>query len=234
VRGSSDDAPRPAVRGVEPAAGAPGGAAANARDGAGSEVVGGLGVASAFHGASVATAPPVSPPARAGMLVAALRASGRVLLAAPRGVGVLLALGWMAFNHWLSSGTRGPDEAAPIYAFVSNLAHAPLFGLLALWWLVALPRRHVPFRWADLSRRHAVAVWLAVVVWGVLDELHQSTVAGRDASFWDLVTDGVGAAAVLVVVAEVGRSEASTRSVAARLALGVVACAAAALAATFF
>jgi len=172
--------------------------------------------------------------AQAGVLVRALRAFGRCLLAAPRAAGVLLALAWMAFNVWLSSGTRGPDEAAPIYAFVSNLAHAPLFGLLALWWLVALPRRAAPFRWADLSPLHVFAVWLAVVAWGVVDELYQSTVDGRDASFLDVVTDGVGAAALLVVVIEVGRSDASTRSVGLRLVLGVAACAAAALAATFF
>lgn len=161
-----------------------------------------------------------------------VRAAGRGLARLPRWCGVAAALGWMGFNFWLSSGTRVPQGSSPVFGFVSNLAHAPLFGLLALWWLVALPRRAEPFPWVVVTRGRALVVLALVVGWGALDEWHQSTVAGRDASLGDLVTDAVGAACVLAVVVHAGRPDATARGVALRLCAGLCACAAAALVAT--
>jgi VanZ family protein len=42
---------------------------------------------------------------------------------------------------------------------------------------------------------------LAVILWGVTDEFHQSFVPGRDASAWDVVADAVGFAIAVVLVA---------------------------------
>jgi len=175
---------------------------------------------------------PDRPAAPAG-LVRLLRAAGRGLVRLPRWCGGAAAAGWMGFNYWLSSGTRAPQGSSPVFGFVSNLAHAPLFGLLALWWLVALPRRAEPFPWVVVTRGRAWLVFALVVGWGALDEWHQSSVAGRDASLADLVTDAVGAASVLAVVVHAGRPDATARGVALRLVAGLCACAAAALVATF-
>lgn len=167
-----------------------------------------------------------------GALLALVRRTGRVLLGLPRVAGVLLAAAWMAFSWWLSSGTHGPQGDGRWWGFLSNLAHAPLFGLLALWWIVALPRREGPVRWARLGVREMGLVVALVLAWGAVDEWHQSGVDGRVASWTDLVTDGVGATAVLVVAAYAGRSDARGAGVVGRLVLGLVACALAAGVAT--
>ncbi|QDU84088.1 VanZ like family protein [Planctomycetes bacterium Pla163] len=161
-----------------------------------------------------------------------VRRLGFALLALPRPAGVLLAAAWMAFSWWLSSGTHGPQDGGPWWGFLSNLAHAPLFGLLALWWIVALPRRDAPLRWARLGAREMGLVVLLVLAWGAVDEWHQSGVDGRVASWTDLVTDGVGATAVLVVAAYAGRSDARAAGLVARLVIGLAACALAAGVAT--
>ncbi|MEZ5979556.1 MAG: VanZ family protein [Planctomycetota bacterium] len=169
---------------------------------------------------------------RPARVVRALRRVGGWLVRLPRALGVVLACAWMATNHWLSSGVRGPAGDSLVWSYLSNLFHAPLYGLLALWWVVALPRRDEPFRWARLGARQMVGVWLAVLAWGVLDELHQSRVPGRDASVADLVTDGSAAAAVLVVAAFLGRPGADASGTWKRLALGLAACLIAAAVAT--
>lgn len=167
--------------------------------------------------------------------LALVRALGSALIALPRPAGVLLAGGWMAFTWWLSSGPRGPQDGGPWWPFFANLAHAPLFGLLALWWIVALPRTESADgarRWAQLDARGMGVVLALALAWGAVDEWHQSSVDGRVSSWTDLVTDGVGATAVLVVAAYAGRADASARGLWWRLGLGLVACAAAAGVAT--
>jgi len=109
---------------------------------------------------------------------------------------------------------------------ISNLAHAPLFGLLALWLALAPPREA---GWPRLSRGAVLAILGAVVLYGLVDELHQTTVPGRVASVLDILTDLVGAACTLWVVGYVGGRGASERGLWARLAAGVLACVAAAL-----
>lgn len=167
--------------------------------------------------------------------LALVRRVGSALVALPRTVGVLLACAWMALSWWLSSGTHGPKDGGLWWAFTSNLAHAPLFGLLALWWIAALPRREPDAggrRWARLGSAQMATVLALVLAWALVDEWHQSGVDGRVASWTDLVTDAVGATAVLVVAAYAGRDDASARGLLARLGLGLVACAAAAGVAT--
>jgi VanZ family protein len=48
--------------------------------------------------------------------------------------------------------------------------------------------------------------WLAIVVFGVLDELHEKLIPGRGAELGDLVMDGAGAAFGLAVATLLARS----------------------------
>jgi uncharacterized protein YfiM (DUF2279 family) len=65
-----------------------------------------------------------------------------------------------------------------------KLIHASVWLLLgALYTLTA----HVP------TRRAAVVAIIAAVAFGATDEIHQSFVPGRDASWFDLLADTVGA-----------------------------------------
>ena len=72
-------------------------------------------------------------------------------------------------------------------------------------------------------------LWVAPpLLYGVLDELHQSRVPGRDASALDVLTDLVSGAAVLWIVFTLARRELPERALLARLGLGVCLCAASA------
>ncbi len=146
---------------------------------------------------------------RAGWVAAPLwgtRALGIVLLRVPRWFGVLLAVAWMGTIHWLSSGEIPVKPRVPFAGFFNNLAHAPLYGLLALFWTIGLPRRKLPFPWARLEGRAIVAVLLVVVAYGALDELHQARVPERDGNPLDTLTDLVGAACVLVCARAAGEA----------------------------
>jgi len=164
-----------------------------------------------------------------GALGGALRAAGAWLLRMPRWLAALLALGWMAFIWNLSSGPIEVGGEGFGWAVLANLAHAPLFGLLALWCCVALPRRREPFLWAQLDAR-AIALVLAIVgAYGAFDEWHQSRVSTRTPSGYDLATDLVGAAAVLLVVHQAGRAQTSAARLGTCLGLGALACCIAAI-----
>jgi VanZ family protein len=67
-----------------------------------------------------------------------------------------------------------------------KLAHAAVFGLLAALWY-----------WArcgtDGAGRAALTAVVLAVVWGALDEAHQSFVPGRTADALDLLADAAGA-----------------------------------------
>ena len=79
---------------------------------------------------------------------------------------------WQALPRWLSQ-TLPADKTL----------HALFFGLLALLWHLGLPPR----------RGRALLAWGLAVLWGALDELHQSYVPGRTADPWDLLADATGA-----------------------------------------
>jgi VanZ family protein len=172
-------------------------------------------------------------PQAAGAIGRALRSAGAVLLRLPRALAAALAIGWMAFIWNLSSGPIEVGGEGFGWAVLANLAHAPLFGLLALWSCAALPRRSTPFAWAQLDARAIALVLALVAAYGALDEWRQSRVSTRTPSAFDLATDLVGAAAVLLVVHQAGRVEASAARLWACLGLGSAACLAAALVAAW-
>ena len=75
-----------------------------------------------------------------------------------------------------------------------KLAHLVVFG--GLGWLT-LRATHGGVR--PLTPAPAAAAFFLVVLWGVLDEIHQHFVPGRDASARDVAADALGAALALLV-----------------------------------
>ena len=167
-------------------------------------------------------------PAASDALLLLLRRAGRHLLRLPRWAGGLLALGWMAVIWRLSASALPATPVGPFWATVSNLAHAPLFGLLALLLVLALPRDAGRGGWPRLGLRESLLVLGLVAGYGLVDELHQALHPERDASARDVLTDAVGGACTLWVAAYLGRATARAAGLHARLAAGVLLCVAAA------
>jgi len=173
--------------------------------------------------------PAAEAPARG---LAIVRAIGRGLGALPRPIAVAAAGGWMLLIWWLSSGPIDVTPPLPAADFFWNLAHAPVFGVLAAFAAVAVARRPLPASWPDPGPRARLLALAVVATWAGLDELHQSQVPGRHGSPFDFATDVAGAAAVLWIASYAGRPAASERGLRRRLALAAGVCAAAALATT--
>lgn len=156
-----------------------------------------------------------------------LRALVARLRAVPPVVGLGLVATWMALIWLLSS--RPPSDlstGSPTGAWLTNLAHAPEYAALALWLAIGARRGG-----ADVAPIGRAGVWIVIfcVAHGVVDELHQSTVPGRDASVLDVLTDLCGAASLVAVLRAAGDRARFARAV----LLGLVACTAAAGLATF-
>jgi VanZ family protein len=158
---------------------------------------------------------------------ATLARLGGSLVRRSRAFSWALVAGWMVLIFALSStsfGTRGPRSFA--WSLIGNLAHAPLFGLLALFLLAALARARpraasgLPVLDARLSWW---VVWL-VAAYAASDELHQSLNPERDASWLDLATDVAAALATVGAARYLALGAASERGLRWRLVLGVVAC----------
>ncbi|MEQ8764321.1 MAG: VanZ family protein [Planctomycetota bacterium] len=116
-----------------------------------------------------------------------------------------LTLAWMATIFWLSSGRiTSPLPKSDWSSFVSNAAHVPVYAILAGLWRQLF--------WAAGNRKPQ-AWWLAVILttlYGVSDETHQSFVAGRTASPYDVLTD-LGGAVLGATSAEIVRKLRSWR-----------------------
>ena len=82
-----------------------------------------------------------------------------------------------------------PAFASQVTAVVTDKAvHMAAFGLLAaLLWVLA-------------GGRFALAIFAAVVGVGMLDEVHQAFLPGREPDFADLMADAAGAAMALYLV----------------------------------
>jgi VanZ family protein len=175
--------------------------------------------------------PTVDAPQRrapAGRTLSGLRAAGGFLLRLPGFVKLTLAVLWASLIWSLSSrDVPLPSDGSTFWELVSNMAHAPLFGLLGLF-LAAFLLRGDASAWPRFHARTVALVLALVVAWGATDEWHQSRVPGRDASPLDIVTDFTGAALVLWIAAYLGRHGASERGLWVRLLAGVVLCVAAA------
>ncbi len=164
-----------------------------------------------------------------------IRSLGGAAVRLPRVLWLAVAITWGGMIWWLSSREAGPEGGNLLGGWVSNMAHAPLFGLLTLWLAFALPREPTPLGqpWARFGLLDFRLVFWSVVLYGLLDEFHQSTVPGRDASVFDLFTDWSAAYVTLGVAAAAGRAGLREAELRRRLAKGVLICCLAGLAATF-
>lgn len=98
---------------------------------------------------------------------------------------LFLTLAIFAFSS--RRGDELPDFQSWDY-LVKKAAHAVGYGLLALSYLRALPRRSY------------FLAWLLAVSYSATDEFHQSFVPGRHAAIADVVVfDNLGALAALII-----------------------------------
>ena len=159
--------------------------------------------------------------ADSGPVTRLLRVVGGFLVRIPWPFVAVMWLGWGAVIFDLSSQSRRvADSKSPLWEWLSNLAHAPLFGLFALL-TASLVLREPGGGWPRWRPRRAALVVACTLLYGITDEWHQSTVPGRDASILDVVTDLVAALMVVWVIAAVGRGEGLVRR---RLVVGVILC----------
>ena len=109
----------------------------------------------------------------------------------------LLAIAWMALIYSLSdkpaSDYEGASEATVAMPFAATIVHIGLYFILSVFVL----RTFVLLR-PVTTRLIAYATVLVALVYGILDEIHQSNVEGRTSQAVDVVADVFGA--VLVVV----------------------------------
>lgn len=112
------------------------------------------------------------------------------------------ALAWMAFIFRASS--LSPEEvnqslSALVWLgqLLSIIGHLVMYGILAALLQISI------WSWRTStggSLRWAMAVVVLAVIYGISDEYHQSFVPGREPSTLDILTDGVGALAGLMMV----------------------------------
>jgi len=164
---------------------------------------------------------------------------GQCLLGTPRTLAWLPPLAWAALIFYLSSGRleMGDLGVTAFGGFLTNLAHPGAFGIFALLLIPLARRRPHPWgggRWTTLTPEGGLWVVAVSLIYGFTDELHQSVVAGRDASVLDILSDGVGAFFVVLVVRYLGRDDATEGGLRRRLLGGLLASVAAAAAATAY
>lgn len=110
-------------------------------------------------------------------------------------INMLPTFGYMAGIYWLSSIPGDIDPESPLLSSIilwtppatQNLAHIPLFGMLAFLWHRSLK----PF--IKNSRLLPGAAFLITTGFGIADELHQLQIPGRYASLTDVALNVLGA-----------------------------------------
>jgi len=112
---------------------------------------------------------------------------------------LMAAIAWLSHRPLPVGLAHGSDK----------VVHFLVYGILAALWVRAL----LPGERVDARREVRQALLLAVLVtgaWGVLDEVHQSFVPGRDASPGDALADTLGGLAGAVLAARTVRSRGET------------------------
>lgn len=137
------------------------------------------------------------------------------------GPGALLAFVvlWGALITWLSAqpSRHEPPQGFTVH-LLFNSGHAPLFGFWAgglAFFLASRAPRPIP-DWPFCL----VAVG-AAVLFGAVDEWHQSFVPGRTSSWTDVVTDGFGAAITVLTLRYLASPRATLGGFAVRAILGI-------------
>lgn len=101
----------------------------------------------------------------------------------------LAVVGWAGFLWYESSLSPKPHQTPSVLrSWLYNAAHVPAFGILAV-----LAGALAPPRWRVL-----VGVSTALL-YGIVDECHQSYTPGRTSSWTDVLSDTVGGSFALAV-----------------------------------
>lgn len=108
----------------------------------------------------------------------------------------MLPAAWsMATIWWLSDKEKLPQPPTLFDDMWSIIGHFVMFGLLGLfvWWGLGMNSRLL----------HRERTWYAIgiaTLYGVIDELHQRYVPGRNSDPLDVLTDFLGATVFVLVV----------------------------------
>ena len=169
--------------------------------------------------------------AQGARFAACLHAVGSALARIPRAWALVPALGW-AYVIWSLSALPPTvtGSSDPWHGVLTNFAHALEYGVFAVWLALLVPRRA---GWPDLAPRTRARLVALVLVYALSDELHQSFTPGRDASAFDVLTDVLGGALTLRVIASVAGPHAAPHKLAGLFAWGILACLASALLASY-
>jgi VanZ family protein len=93
---------------------------------------------------------------------------------------------------YMSSRSTAPGSSFFTFPFGDKVGHALMFGVLAALIWRAL---RGSFELSPSAALIATTVLLAVI-YGGIDEIHQSYVPGRSSDAWDLAADALGAMAI--------------------------------------
>ncbi len=102
---------------------------------------------------------------------------------------------WMVLIFWLSAQSQLPGLSVTwLDWLLKHAGHFGGYGVLAwLWWRITVQFFRDRYRAAALA-------FTGAFLYAVTDEIHQSFVPGRDASWLDLAIDALGAASAMGVV----------------------------------
>lgn len=128
----------------------------------------------------------------------------------------------------VSQGPSVPESS--LLTFLWNLAHAPMYGVLAPFALYAMPRENERL---EATLRRALAAFVLLLIIGGGNEWLQGRTGYRSASWFDLASDAAGGGFLLSLILLLHRGGASRSPLLARLVLGAGLCAAPAFLATF-
>ena len=104
-------------------------------------------------------------------------------------VGWIPAAVWASFIFFLSSQPSLPSPGS----LNDKQAHALAYGVLACLCLMGL----TGWRWRRIAGASLVVAFVAAVLFGISDEVHQAFVPGRSPDAADVAADAAGAAIAL-------------------------------------
>ena len=120
----------------------------------------------------------------------------------------VVVIAYMAGIYYLSSLPLSANQSKGISKstrqIITNIAHVPLYGILAFLLLRAFNRGK-----NNLEHRSLISYYLAFAIgtlFAISDEVHQSFVPGRTASLLDVLLDVLGIIAVLISVNKIAPS----------------------------
>jgi VanZ family protein len=109
----------------------------------------------------------------------------------PRSFRFFCAVLWMIFIFILSSQPVLPGTSVVAADFLSKkIAHMAVFGVLYYLWYLTLNEAK--------DKKNFLVPAIIVIVYAITDELHQSIIPGRRASFGDVGYDSIGAGIVFL------------------------------------